>query len=274
MATIPFTNALKAEYENLFQTCRVRPERLAEVEATCTQMLAHQARYEGVQNAANGVPWYVIAITHYRECSLRFDEHLHNGDPLTRRTTHVPPNRPQAPPKSGHFPYTFEESALDALTVRGFSRQTDWSLAHTLYFFETYNGVGYRLYHPYVLSPYLWCFTNHYTSGGYPRDGVWSDSYVNKQCGTAALLRRLAERGAIEFGTDGEIVPGGAASPWDQFEGVRYNPNHVVELARQLQHALNTIPGIHLVEDGEAGQRTSDALKKVTGHYLLGDPRG
>jgi hypothetical protein len=55
---------------------------------------------------------------------------------------------------------------------------------------------------------------------------------------------------------------------------VRYKPGTVVELARELQKALNQIPGVQLLEDGKAGKNTSDALMRVTGRRLTGDPRG
>jgi hypothetical protein len=36
---------------------------------------------------------------------------------------------------------------------------------------------------------------------------------------------------------------------------------------------LNTFPGIFVKVDGVPGERTSDAFRKVTGHFLFGDPR-
>src|SRR5207344_1050510 len=62
---------------------------------------------------------------------------------------------------------------------------------------ESYNGMGYRRFHPEVKTPYLWSFTHHYTRGKYVADGTWSPTTVSKQVGAAALLRRLAERGAM-----------------------------------------------------------------------------
>jgi len=75
----------------------------------------------------------------------------------------------------------------------------DWSLPALLYTLESYNGMGYRLYHPHVPSPYLWSFTNHYVSGKYTHDGRWSDIAISQQCGCAAVLRRMAEHDLIEF---------------------------------------------------------------------------
>ena len=50
-------------------------------------------RYDQVANAT-GVPWYVIGMIHEMEGGLNFATHLHNGDPLTARTVHVPSGPP------------------------------------------------------------------------------------------------------------------------------------------------------------------------------------
>jgi len=269
MATVTLTQALRDEYLRLFQMCRVNLEATEEVTNWAQQIAANKARYSGIGDALS-VPWHIVGIIHYRECSLNFTQHLHNGDPLTGRTK----NEPKGRPLTGSPPFSFEESATDALQYDGTTKWTNWSLPGTLYKLESYNGFGYRQFHPYVLSPYLWGKSNHYIRGGYPRDGVWSDTYVNKQLGSAVLLRRLAELGFVAFDVDGApAAHEDPASIWAKFEEVRYNPAEVVALAQELQRALNQIPGIHLREDGQAGQRTSDAYKRVTGHYLKGDPR-
>ncbi len=52
-------------------------------------------------------------------------------------------------------------------------------------------------------------------------------------------------------------------------------PTDPAELKRAeaLQQWLNTFSGEFVKVGGEAGKRTSDAYKKVTGHYLPGDRR-
>lgn len=269
MATVTLTPALRDEYARLFQICRTRPDAMEEVTSWAQQMANNRARYSGIGDPL-GVPWYIVGIVHYRECSLKFDRHLHNGDPLTARTKQEPPGRPP----TGSPPFSFETSATDALKYDGTSKWTDWSLSGTLYKLESYNGFGYRLAHPYVLSPYLWGKSNHYVRGGYPKDHVWSDTYVNKQLGSAVLLRRLAELKFVAFDVDGSpVTHEEPPSVWAKFENVNYDPDNVVALALELQQVLNKIPGITLREDGQAGEHTSDAFKRVTGHYLKGDPR-
>jgi lysozyme family protein len=68
--------------------------------------------------------------------SGNFNRHLHNGDPLTSRTVHVPAGRP----KSGTPPFTWEQSAVDALAYDGLTQVTDWSIEHVAYVFENFNG--------------------------------------------------------------------------------------------------------------------------------------
>jgi hypothetical protein len=55
---------------------------------------------------------------------------------------------------------------------------------------------------------------------------------------------------------------------------VRFSKKEKSPLVEELQKTLNMFPGIFLKVDGIAGPRTSDALKNVTGHFLVGDPRG
>jgi hypothetical protein len=107
---------------------------------------------------------------------------------LKARTVHVPAGRP----KTGKPPFTWEQSAIDALRGRGLGAWKDWSVPGTLYQLEAYNGFGYRDHHPTVPSPYLWSFSNHYTRGKYVADGRFSPTAVSQQVGAALLLKRLA----------------------------------------------------------------------------------
>lgn len=268
MAVIPFTEALRTEYETLFNSCVVRPENVQVVDQIIASLEANRNRYQKVGNKS-GIPWYFVAAIHNMESSQSFTRHLHNGDPLTARTVHVPANRP----KTGQPPFAWEESAADALFVRKLGSGNDWSLAGTLYQLEGYNGWGYRLHHPHVLSPYLWSFSNHYKSGKYIADGTWSDVAVSKQCGAAVILRRMAEGSKIEFpdqpapklNTPPLVVNYSMLKPADPT---------VLQRINELQKWLNTFPGIFVKLDGVPGDRTSEAFRKVTGNYLPGDPRG
>lgn len=268
MPIVPFTVALRKEYENLFNSCIIRPVYVQSVYHVVENLLSNKIHYKAVADSL-GIPWHFIAVIHNMESSLDFTKHLHNGDPLTMRTVHQPPGRP----RKGNPPFTWEESAIDALSLRRISHETDWSLAGTLYQLEGYNGFGYRLKFPYVLSPYLWSFSNHYKNGKFIADGTWSDTAISKQCGTAVLLRRMAELGHIEF-------PDQPAKQHDTPPLVvsysLHKSTSPLVLARvvELQRWLNTFPGIFVNPDGVPGKLTSEAYKKVTGIFLPGDPRG
>jgi lysozyme family protein len=188
------TTKLNEEYNNLFKKCNVNPNRTEIVETIIKKMVSNKNRYEAVGKPL-GIPWYFIGLIHNMESGMSFSRHLHNGDPLTARTKHVPAGRPV----EGSPPFTWEESAADSLRYQKLDKWRDWSLPGLLYKLEEYNGWGYRLKHPHVLSPYLWSFSNHYTKGKYVADGTWSESATSKQCGAAVLLRRMAEKGEIDL---------------------------------------------------------------------------
>lgn len=267
MAKVAFTSALRAEYENLFNSCIIPSKILSSVEKINQHLLNNRPRYQSVSNQLD-IPWFFIAVIHNMEASQNFKAHLHNGDPLTARTVQVPAGRP----KNGAPPFNWEDSAADALTMRGLGSKTDWSLAGMLYQLEGYNGWGYRLHHPHVLSPYLWSYSNHYTSGKYVADGTWSDTAVSKQCGAAVLLRRMAESHQIEF--PDQPRPTAESSPLVVSYATAKSDDPAAEkCAEDLQRWLNGFPGVFVKIDGIPGEKTSTAYKQVTGSYLPGDPR-
>lgn len=201
MAKFDFTPELKAEYESLFAGAELRPEHLGEIDQAVTRILGAVDRYKAVERQTN-VPWYLIAIIHIREASGNFTRHLHNGDPLTDRTYHVPAGRPP----SGDPPFTWEESAIDAVHYDGLDRWPDWSIGGICYCLERFNGFGYRMHG--VNSPYLWGYTTAYSQGLYVADGQWSATAVNKNPGAIAILKRLADRGGVAVpGRDATSAP-------------------------------------------------------------------
>lgn len=264
------SEALREEYERLFGTCDIRPERAREVDRQVDKVAASDSRYAAVAGAV-GIPWYVVAVVHNLEASLDFNRHLHNGDPLGARTVNVPAGRPAA----GDPPFTWEASAIDALRFDRLDRWTDWGVAGTLFKLEGFNGFGYRTKHPEVLTPYLWSFSTHYTRGKFVADGRFSDTAVSDQIGAAVLLRRMAERGLIEFGEHEPTEPPGPGEDIDADPLIAFwTKGGEIPGAQALQDFLNTMPGIFVKVDGKPGEKTSSALKKVLGSYLAGDPRG
>lgn len=183
--------SLKDEYLQLFASCKVTPSSIPSINRLLGAYSANNNRYAQVSKTT-GVPPSVVFLIHCLEANLDFGCHLHNGDPLTQRTYHVPADRP----KKGYPPFTWEESAADALLGEGFC-SWNWQLtgiAGILYKLESYNGWGYRLYHPNCLSPYLWSKTNHYSCGKYVADGQWDACAPSGQIGAAAILRVMVDR--------------------------------------------------------------------------------
>jgi len=260
VSRIALTPELQHEYQRLFAACAIRPERAAEVEEWVDAVMADRERYRTVGRRLD-VPWFVVAALHEADTGRDFTVHVHNGDPLTERTRHLPDGRPVV----GEPPFSWEDSAADALCLHHFDQWSDWSIAGALFKLEGHGGWGYRLHHPEVPSPYLWNYSTYYSQGKYVADDTWSETAVAPHCGAAVLLRRLAERDLIEFAGDGEFGPGPL---------LRYAEAETSPWAEAFQRFLNTLPGIYLKVDGRAGPRTSSAFHTLTGQYLPGDPHG
>jgi lysozyme family protein len=184
--------SLKAEYVAFFDACETRPDKKENVEHYMANLSQGRATYEKVATAT-GVPWFFVGITHGMEGGFNFTTHLHNGDPLSARTTHVPAGRPPF----GHPPFAWHDSAIDALRFDKLDQETDWSLPRILFRFERFNGMGYRSRG--VPSPYLWSHSNLYIKGKFASDGHFDPELVSKQTGAAVQLKELVRRGIVAF---------------------------------------------------------------------------
>jgi lysozyme family protein len=186
--------SLGPEYEAWFAALTIRPENLTQVNFAVKQLIENKADYQKAAQATNDkLPWAFVGVIHAMECSFSFVGHLHNGDPLTNRTTHVPKNCPV----NGTPPFSWQDSAVDALTLKGFKQETNWSIARMLYLLEKYNGFGYRFKQ--LPTPYLWSFSNLYQKGKFVADGVFDPEAVSKQCGAGVMLKALQNRGVSLF---------------------------------------------------------------------------
>lgn len=189
MSRISYTSALREEYRWLWETAELRHEWLLPARNFALLIEENRDRYVGLSNKI-GIPWNVIALIHAMESSCDWNRHLHNGDWLKARTVHVPAGRPM----TGVPPFTWEESAEDALCACArLHRWRDWDVPGTLYVLERYNGFGYRLYHKDVLSPYLWSGTDKYLIGKYGADGKFNRGLKSKQCGAVLLWKTLEQ---------------------------------------------------------------------------------
>jgi lysozyme family protein len=140
-------------------------------------------RYLAV-SARTGVPWFVIAVIHERECSQSFARSIAQGDPWAAKSTHVP---------SGRGPFkSWEDAAVDALVncAPFAARNKDWSIGGILTLLEQYNGLGYAARG--LPSPYVWSGTDQYRSGKFVRDHVFDANAVDQQLGCAGLLLAMA----------------------------------------------------------------------------------
>lgn len=176
---------LASTYAKQYHDCEIKAERLAAVQAEAARIKANEKRYRAVAANYDALPWWVVGIIHSMECGLNFNQHLHNGDPLKARTVQVPKGRP----KVGEPPFTWEESAIDAIEYDKLDQCRDWTPGSALENFENYNGRGYR--RKGVPSPYLWSFTDQYRCGKYTADGKYDPQAVSKQVGCAALMKAL-----------------------------------------------------------------------------------
>ncbi|BAZ17193.1 peptidoglycan-binding domain 1 protein [Calothrix sp. NIES-4071] len=184
---------LQKEYQELYKDCEIKSTKLSQVDTVINRIIDNRARYKKVERVTD-VPWFIIAVIHHLEASGNFNTHLHNGNPLSAKTFDAPRNRPLGEP-----PFTWEESAQDALTFDGLSNWTDWSVPGICYKLEGYNGWGYRRFHSDVKSPYLWSFSNHYIKGKYVSDTIFDSDLVSEQCGAMVLLKMMEEKRLISL---------------------------------------------------------------------------
>jgi lysozyme family protein len=179
---------IRIEYEQIFATCVVQ-DKNGEIASIAERIAESRQRYSDFVSgyagqAASGMPWYFVALVHAMESSGdvgRFRTHLHNGDPLTRPTVQIPKNRP----RTTGFPFSWEESARDALALQKLDQQTDWTLPRMLFYFEKFNGFGPR--GKGHATAYLWSYSNQYIKGKYEQPGV------------SAILKQLVDVGAVSI---------------------------------------------------------------------------
>ena len=191
-------DTIRNEYVNMWNSMVLRPEKTQEMAKLATTIANGRPRYANVAAQFNNLlPWFVVGVLHAMECSCRFDEHLHNGDPLTARTVHAPKNRPPIWDPS----WSWETSAKDAIECDGLDKVQGWTLARILYTFERYNGFGPRRNFG-KATAYLWSYSNHFVRGKYVGDGQWDPEAPSKQTGAAVLLKQLVTSGAAAVTID------------------------------------------------------------------------
>ena len=173
---------------------QIRGEWLQRLDKIAWTAHRNKARYVAIQRQRpGGVPWFVVAGLHERESSSSWRHHLHEGSPLLHRTRYIPRGRLPSPKDP---PYTFEQSAEDALYILKREDRVNWrSRPAAEDAIERFNGLGYR--NRGLPSPYLWSGTTRYSRGKYVADGKFSSIVIDKQPGVMAIWKRLAERGML-----------------------------------------------------------------------------
>lgn len=212
-------------YARMWNEMTIRPERAAAVRAAARGVLEDKARYREVE-AATGVPWWFVGVVHKMECNRSFEKHLHNGDSLKRRTWRVPAGRPLR----GFGPFTWQESAVDALRLKGLQNVKAWTIERVCFELERFNGFGYRQYN--IPSPYLWSYANHYRRGKYVRDGVWDSRAVSEQSGAVPMLAELMRLDPSISIKPGRSYEPPEAPPTNEDERLPPTPSAAKSLAR------------------------------------------
>jgi lysozyme family protein len=104
---------MPSTYQTLYDSAIVNSSKMPMVDGIISKIVANMDRYKSVVKSFSGMPYWFVSVIHHMEASLSFKHHLHNGDPLTERTTHVPKGRP----KAGNPPFLWEDSCIDALKI-------------------------------------------------------------------------------------------------------------------------------------------------------------
>jgi len=184
-----------SSYQILYNTAIVKSDKIPMIDGIISKIVANTDRYKTVSKEFTDMPYWFVSVIHNMEASLSFKHHLHNGDPLTSRTIHVPKGRP----KAGNPPFQWEDSAIDALKYQGLNAISDWSIPNVLKELEFYNGAGYRKRG--INTPYLWSATNHYGTapnvGKYVEDGKFDSAAISQQIGAGAIIKRMDEKGLL-----------------------------------------------------------------------------
>lgn len=247
--------SLKSGYERNWTNLEIRPARLGEANAAARKAINGKATYQQVERLT-GVPWYFVALCHYRESNFDFDTYLGNGEPLKRVTCLVPKGR-------GPFA-SFVDGAVDALRIQHFVGTQDWCIARTLYRLECFNGLGYHAKG--VNSPYLYGGSTLYgpteaRGGKFVADHVFDPNHVDSQLGTAVVLHAMmSQDSSITLDDSPPIVP-------------RSEPDEdVASSVLLMQQTLNKLgANPPLDEDGISGPKTKAAVSQFQQQHALED---
>jgi peptidoglycan hydrolase-like protein with peptidoglycan-binding domain len=200
-----------------------------------------------------------VGLIHQMESDRDFNTHLHNGDPLTARTS----NEPIGHPSGGNPPFMWPESAADAIHYDKLDQVPQWTYERVAYELERFNGFRSRTEH-HINTPYLWSGTTHYERGKFVRDNVWNDNFVSKQLGAMPILWHLVQLDPsigklLESAPAGRVDTVAEAAP-SQATGT---PVEDALDLRELQRRLKELPLYRDSTDGIYGTNTRNAIKAL-----------
>lgn len=176
---------------DLWKKCVVREGEVTMFEHMAQRAMMYKPTFYEPVAAQTEIPWYVVAALDMREENFNHNGYLGNGDPLWKKTTHVPRGR-------GPFK-TWFEGAIDAFTLDHMSMLppgAHWDIVTALIKCEGFNGMGYATKG--LPSPYVWAGTTVQVPGKYVSDGHFDPHYVDTQPGCAGLFITLKDH----FGVD------------------------------------------------------------------------
>lgn len=193
-------NYRKPNWHTIWSITKIDSHARSRILKYADKIIVNKSRYKSVAAEVNPLmPWWFVAVLHFRESSLRFNAVLHNGENIigTRRKTRLVPK--------GRGPFkTWEESAIDALKIKRYHKHKDWAPGDCLAKAERFNGLGYRSRigdnGVVELSPYVMAYTNlHDEDSKFWRDGEYNKNAPEKQLGVAAIMKGLEMRGELEL---------------------------------------------------------------------------
>ena len=185
----PFT-ALAPEYTALL--ARMVVTRLPEIDAVVQKRerppalltLIDQGRYASGCDATE-VPQAVAAGSFEREGGSNFNLSPAQGDPINRKSVHVPAGRGPYPNWTAAQIDAYRIDHLDAVG------RANWSWERACYEEELFNGFGYRARG--VHSPYLWAGTNIYTRGKFTADHGYDPNAEDEQLGVIPMMYQIVQ---------------------------------------------------------------------------------
>ncbi len=226
-----WSEALGKGYRNVWNRASIQLKEAGKLQKVVRGILKDKERYEAVQDASNGVPWWWIAAVHQRESGRSFAGVLHNGERIigtSKTTTKVPPGR-------GPFG-SWNDAAVDALRLKKLDDigSAEWTLERALYEWERYNGFGYF---GKINSPYVWASTTVEQTGKFTRDHFFDPNHDDVQLGTASILKALVEM-------DDEIASGLGLGPKRETVPQADMPDDMPRTVGELQTALAAAMGV------------------------------